>query len=86
MKKVYDNTIKYDIDCDYEVVPSYIFTNNDTDINKIKKEQEFYDKAEVKYREIYSLPNNYPLKYGLEFEDTAIFNLVAIPSISKPDI
>lgn len=74
MKKAYENIQKYDIDCDYEVVPSYVFTNKDSEINKIKKEQRFYDRAKVKYRTIYSLPNNYPLKYGLEFEDTAIFN------------
>jgi len=74
IKRVYDNIMKYDMDCDYEIVPSYIFTNNESDIVKIKKEQKFYDKANVKYREIYSLPNNYPLKYGLEFEETAIFN------------
>lgn len=74
MKKAYDNIQKYDIDCDYEVVPSYVFTNKDSEINKIKKEQRFYDRAKVKYRTIYSLPNNYPLKYGLEFEDTAMFN------------
>ena len=74
MKKAHDNIIKYSIDCDYEEVPSYIFTDKDSEINKIKKEQKFYDRAKVKYRTIYSLPNNYPLKYGLEFEDTAIFN------------
>lgn len=74
MKKAHENIQKYDIDCDYEVVPSYVFTNKDSEINKIKKEQRFYDRAKVKYRTIYSLPNNYPLKYGLEFEDTAIFN------------
>lgn len=74
INKAYNNITKYDIDCDYEVVPSYVFTNNESDIVKIKKEQRFYDKAEVKYCEIYSLPNNYPLKYGLEFEDTAMFN------------
>lgn len=74
MKKAYDNIQKYDIDCDYEVVPSYVFTNKESEIGKIKKEQRFYDRAKVKYRTVYSLPNDYPLKYGLEFEDTAMFN------------
>jgi len=74
MKKVENNINKYNIDCDYEKVSSYVFTDKEKDIKKIKKEQKFYDKAKVKYRTIYSLPNNYPLKYGLEFEDTAMYN------------
>lgn len=74
MDKAYENIKKYNIDCDYEVVPSYLFTNNDKDINKIKKEERFFNKAKIKFQKVNSLPNNYPLKYGLEFENTAIFN------------
>lgn len=74
MKLVNDNINEYHIDCDYEKVSFYIFTDNIKDIKKIEKEEKFYNRAKVKYHKIYSLPNNYPLKYGLEFEDTAIFN------------
>lgn len=74
MDKVKENINKYHIDCDYENVSSYIFTDNNNDIKKIKKEEEFYKKAKIKYKKIHSLPNKYPIKYGLEFEDTAIFN------------
>ncbi len=74
MKKAYNNIKRYNIDCDYEIVPSYIFTDKDNEIEKIKKEEIFYKKAKINYKKVTSLPNNYPIKYGLKFDNTAIFN------------
>lgn len=65
---------KYDINCDLELVPSHIFTNNANDITAIKKEEAFYEKYKIKYKQIKKLPNNYPVVYGIELSDTAHFN------------
>lgn len=73
--KLIDSIIKtYNIDCDYSISPSIIFTNSVTKIIDFEKEENFYEKAKIKYKKIAKLPNNYPCLYGLLIEKMHVFN------------
>ena len=74
IKRVESIIKKYNIDCDFERVNSCIFTNNTKDIKIIKKEEDFYNRFNIKYKVINKLPNNYPVVYGIMLYNTAIFN------------
>lgn len=69
-----ENVKKYHIKCDYQKNSSYVYTNNDSEIQEFLKEQEFFDKANLNYKIINKLPNNMECKYGIKVDDTAIFH------------
>lgn len=64
---------KEKINCDLEQVDSYIFTNKESEIEKIKQEKEFLERQKVLVKEK-ELPLNVPSKYAIYVEDTYIFN------------
>lgn len=71
-----DIIIENNIKCDYESNNSYIFTNQESNIYKIKNIEEILKRASVKYKNTTTLPINYPCKYTLKVDDTAVFNPV----------
>lgn len=62
------------IDCDYEKVSSYVFTNNSKDIEKIKKEKLLLEKFNVEVNECNKLPDLKEIEYGISVDDTAVFH------------
>lgn len=75
---------KNNIDCDLEKVKSYIFTNENKNINKIKKEEALLKKYNKKTSKSYKLPDNTKIKYGISVSDTYVFNpLKYLNSLSK---
>lgn len=64
------------IDCNFKKVDSYVYTNKDSDINKINQEEQMLDKIGVKYEAIDNLPNNLECKYGIKVSNTAVFHPV----------
>lgn len=71
-KTIKENRIK----CDYEKVDSYVFTNQEKEIPKIKKEKDFLETAGLKIYEYKKVPFNLNSKYAIKAENTAVFNPV----------
>lgn len=90
IKIVEDIINKNNIKCDYEKVPSYLFTDEEKNINKIKREKEFLEKAGIKVNEIIKLPNNRTVEYGIFVDNTAVFHpikyLISLKKVLKDKI
>lgn len=63
------------ISCDFEKVDSFIFTNNQKEIKKLKNEKKLLEDMGVKVRES-NLPINFPSLYAISVHDTAVFHPV----------
>lgn len=73
--KMIKNIIKKNnIDCDYEKVPSYLFTLNESKVNKIKEEKELLEEFEISVIEHNKLPDKTKALYAIEVKDTAVFH------------
>lgn len=70
MKKIID---RYNIDCNLDRVSSYVYTNDDCDINKIKKEKEILKKFGCKVKE-HNKDNSLDFKYAISVDDTYVFH------------
>lgn len=64
------------IDCNLENVSSYVFTNDINKIENFKKEEEFYNKNNIKYKVVSKLPNNLGVKYGIKINYGCVFHPV----------
>lgn len=64
------------IDCNLENVSSYVFTNDINKIENFKKEEEFYNKNNIKYKVVSKLPNNFGVKYGIKINYGCVFHPV----------
>lgn len=64
------------IDCNLENVSSYVFTNDVNKIENFKKEEEFYNKNNIKYKVVSKLPNNLSIKYGIKINYGCVFHPV----------
>lgn len=71
---VRDNIKNYNIDCDFIDSPSITFTNDIKKINKFKKEEDFFNKANIEYTVINKLDNNYECQYGIKCDGNAVFH------------
>lgn len=70
--KIVEKIIKKNkIDCDYQKVSSYIYTENDNAIDKIKKEEEWLKKLNIEYEKCDDIDF---IKYGIKVNDTAVFH------------
>lgn len=70
------NVVRYEIDCNFETVSSYTFTNDEKKIPHFKKEEAFFDKIKLPYQIVQNLPITYPVTYGIRVDDTAVFHPV----------
>lgn len=69
------NIIKQEnIDCSFNEVSSYIFTNSNSDISKIKEEKIILEKMGIKVKEENKLPDNTNISYGISTPNTAVFH------------
>lgn len=69
-KIINDNDIK----CNYENVSSIVFTNNEKEVKKIKKEEELLKEFGINVKRINKLPSGEKIEYGISVNDTAVFN------------
>lgn len=65
-----ENNIK----CDYEKVPSYLFTEDEKNVQKVLKQKELLEKFGINTKKIDKLPNNRKVKYGISVDKTAVFH------------
>ena len=73
--KLVENIIKKNnIECDYKIVDSYIYTDQDNEINKVKQEQTYLKQLNINYKEHTKLPFDVDCKYAISVSDTAIFH------------
>ena len=73
--KIVENIIKENnIKCDYEKVESYLYTDQDSEIDNIKKEEDMLIKMNVEYKKYDKLPINIDCKYAIGVKDTAVFH------------
>lgn len=90
IKMVESIITKNNIQCDYERVSSYLFTEDKKNIKKIKKEKELLEKFGIKIKEIDKLPNRRIVKYGISVDKTAVFHpikyLIGLKEIIKEKI
>lgn len=69
-----NNINEYSIDCDYIENESYIFAKKEEDKQKIDKEYNFLKQMNVDAQIVDKLPIDFPCKYALKVEGTAVFN------------
>ena len=62
------------INCDFEVSPSYLFTESDNKIEDIRKEEQFYRENDIECEVSSSLPIDFPCKYSIKIEGNYVFN------------
>jgi len=62
------------IECNYEKVDSYVYTDLEKEVKKIDKEIDILKKFKVKVFETNELPNGIKFKKGFYVSDTAIFH------------
>ena len=94
--ELYDNAQKpveikeNKIECNLEKTNAYVFSNNENNYKNFDKEIKFYDKNNIKYKVLSSLPINYPSKVVLETYDSYTFNpykyLIGLKKIIKDKI
>lgn len=65
---------KNNIDCNLEKVSSYVFTNKQEEVDKLKRERFILKKMGIKVNEYSNLDINIKSKYAIEVNDTYIFN------------
>ncbi len=65
---------KENIHCDLEKCNSFIFTKENQGITKINKEKQLLESWGVKCNVVNQLPIHFPIKYGLEVQDTYTFH------------
>ena len=73
---VKDNILNFNIKCNFESNNSYVFTNQDSTISKIKDLADLLDKCNINYKICQHLPIKYPCKYAVKVDDTAVFHPV----------
>lgn len=75
---------KHKIDCDLEAVDAFIFTNEEKNIDKLKKERDLLSSWDIKCKEVKHLPIPIPMKYGIGVNNTYVFQPVKyIESLRK---
>lgn len=62
------------IDCNFEEVDSYLFTNNKKDIMKIKKEKDVLETLGEKALEHNIMPDKEDILYGISLKNTGVFH------------
>ena len=73
---VKDNIIDYNIKCNFESNCSYVFTNQTSNIYKIKELDKLLEKSNNNHKLVNQLPISYPCKQGVKVTDTAVFHPV----------
>ena len=73
--KEVEKIINYNnIDCDFDWVESFVFTDKNEDISKLKKEKRILEKLGVKVYEHDNININFECLYAISVKDTAIFH------------
>lgn len=62
------------IDCDLAYSPSFLFTKEENNINKVKRIEKFLNKNGIKTTLAQKLPNNVSIKYGFSVSNCYTFN------------
>lgn len=68
--------IENNIDGNYEKTISYLYTDKDSEIEKIKQEEKALIGLNIKYKKHDKLPLNIDCKYAISVNDTAVFHPV----------
>lgn len=71
-KTIKENKIK----CNYQKASSFVFTNDEKEILKIKVQKDFLESVGITVKESKKIPFNVKSKYAIEVKDTAVFNPV----------
>ncbi len=81
---------KHQIDCDLDAVDAFIFTNEEKNIDKIKKEKDLLSSWDIKCKEVQHLPIPIPMIYGIGVSNTYVFQPVkyicALRKIIEKDV
>lgn len=67
---------KYNIDCDFKIVPSYLYSCSNKEELILDETMDFLSKANEKYKSCNDIPLPFNIKRCIEVENTAIFNPV----------
>jgi len=71
---VRDNIIDYNIKCNFESNCSYVFTNQSSNVSKIKELDKLLDKCNNNNKLVSNLPIKYPCKAATKITDSAVFH------------
>lgn len=64
------------IECNFEKVDSYVFTNEEKEIKKIKKEKKILESMNIQVKEYEHLPIELETMYAISVSNTAVFHPV----------
>ena len=77
IKSIEDIILKEEIDCDFEIENSYVFTQKETNVDKLKKEQKAVEKLNKNISEfVEKVPLPLEVKGAIEFKNQAKMNPV----------
>ncbi len=74
IKAVKDIIDQEQIDCNFEQVSSFVFTNKEDEVDKIKEEKKILESLFIKVNEHKNIPLNLNSLYAISVNDTAIFH------------
>ncbi len=74
LKFIKDTIKSYNISCDFEVLPSYVYTLNEEYVSKIEKEVTSCQELGLKAHYKENLDLSLPVKASIEFEEQAQFH------------
>lgn len=73
---VKNNILNYNIKCNFESNSSYVFTEQNKYISKLKELNNILIKCKIDHKICTNLPIKYPSKYAVKVNDTAVFHPV----------
>ena len=76
IKLVSNNIKEYKIDCDYMVDDSFLFTDDEKNIQSLKDEADFLDRAGISNARVTKVPFKTPSIYAIKTPDNAVFHPV----------
>ncbi len=71
---VKSNILNYNIKCNFESNSSYVFTNQDSNVHKLKELKTFLTNSYNDCKITPHLPIKYPCKYAVKVDDTGVFH------------
>lgn len=71
---VKNNIDTYNIDCNFNWTDAYVFTNKNSEIEKFKIEEKFYNRVKLVDTTNDQMPINNPVIYSLKTSDNAVFH------------
>lgn len=65
---------KENISCQFEKKDAFVFTKSEEDLKDFKEEENFFTRSGISFQKVSTLPNGFPILYGLKFKNCYDFH------------